>query len=458
MTTLVFPPTFTWGVATSSYQIEGATGEDGRGLSIWDRFCEQPGAVVDASSGAVACEHYHRFGDDVALMKELGVAAYRFSIAWPRVVPNGRGAVNEAGLDFYDRLVDALLAARITPYATLYHWDLPQALEDEGGWPRRDTAAAFAEYAEIVSRRLGDRVPAFITHNEPWCASFLGYQRGVHAPGRRDWTDALAASHHLLLSHGWATEAIRSRAPGCEVGITLNLAPVHAASSSAADHEARRWQDGHFNRWFLGPVFGRGYPEDMIRSYVDDGALPSAGATFVRLGDIETIATEIDFLGVNYYYRQITRSDRVPESENSPRTVEPAPASQWTDMGWEVYPEGLWELLARVHLDYAPKKIFVTENGASFDTAPDASGRIRDVRRLAYLRSHFEQAHRAIEDGIPLAGYFVWSLLDNFEWERGYGQRFGIVWVDYESQRRVLKDSARWYRQVIVQNGLGGSD
>ncbi|MBC8067375.1 MAG: family 1 glycosylhydrolase, partial [Deltaproteobacteria bacterium] len=364
--------------------------------------------------------------------------------------------VETRGLDFYDRLVDGLLAAGIAPWATLYHWDLPQALEDLGGWPHRDTAHAFVEYADVVARRLGDRVKGWITHNEPWCAAMLGYRDGVHAPGRRDWPAALATSHHLLLSHGWAVPVIRSHAPGVPVGITLNLAPVHAASGSVADREAQRWHDGSFNRWFLDPLYGRGYPEDMIRTYLDEGRL-RARPEWIEPGDLEAIAVPTDFLGVNYYYRQVARSDRVPEHENAPPTVIQAPRASWTEMDWEVYPAGMWELLLRLHLEYAPPAIYITENGASWSDGPDAQGRIHDARRIDYFRDHLAQAHRALRDGVPLAGYFAWSLLDNFEWAHGYRQRFGIVWVDAVTGARSLKDSARWYRQVATTGSLRAS-
>lgn len=452
MSRLEFPPGFLWGAATSSYQIEGAAHR--RAPSIWDTFCRVPGAIDDGSNGAHACEHVDRYKEDVAVMKEIGMAAYRFSACWPRVLPEGRGRVDDAGLDFYDHLVDALLSAGIQPYVTLYHWDLPQALEDRGGWPARETAEAFGEFATVMARRLGDRVKHWITHNEPWCASMLGYRDGVHAPGRKDMTAAIAASHHLLLSHGWGVQAIRAAVPDAEVGITLNLAPVQAASPSPADREARRRRDGNFNRWFIEPVHGLGYPEDMIRTYVDDGALPKEGLTVLRSGDLDVIAAPTDFLGVNYYYRNVERSEAIAEEDNAPRTVHVAPESEWTEMGWEVYPDGLWELLMRIHLSYEPRKIFITENGASYSTGPDDTGRIPDAKRVDYLRGHFAAAHRAIADGVPLAGYFVWSLMDNFEWARGYQQRFGIVWVDYETQQRSLKDSARFCHEVFATNSL----
>jgi len=447
-----FPDGFVWGAATSAYQIEGGASADGRGESIWDRFCRTPGKVEDASSGDVACDHYHRFRDDVAVMKSLGLKAYRFSISWPRILPDGRGRVNAAGLDFYGRLVDELLAAGITPFATLFHWDLPQRLEDQGGWPRRETAEAFREYVDVVVRHLGDRVRNWITHNEPWCASLQGYQIGRHAPGHTDWAAALAASHHLLLSHGWAVPIVRSNCRGSEVGITLNLTPAEPASPSRADRDACRQFDGYFNRWFLDPLYGRGYPADMIADYAAEGRLPKNWECVVHDGDLAAIAEPTDFLGVNYYNRTVVRSETTPESENLPRTVFLAPQSEWTEMGWEVHPDGLYQTLCRVHFDYAPPKLYVTENGASWSDGPGPDGRVADQRRLGFLRDHFRAARRAISAGVPLEGYFVWSLLDNFEWDRGYSQRFGIVWVDYGTQRRIPKESADWYRRVIQAN------
>jgi len=385
-------------------------------------------------------------------MAALGLQAYRFSIAWPRIQPTGRGKPRQEGLSFYSRLVDALLEAGIAPFMTLYHWDLPQALEDEGGWRARATAEAFAEYADIVGRALGDRVEDFITHNEPWCASMLGHQRGLHAPGLTDWSAALTAAHHLLLSHGWAVAALRSASPGARVGIALNLIPAVPASPSVADHEACRRFDGHFNRWFLDPIHGRRYPADVVADYVAAGHLPPGGLAAERPGDIETIAAPCDFLGVNYYMRAIVRSDAIPEEQNVPRAV--VPTGESTEMGWEVYPDGLFQVLARVHFAYGPRRLYVTENGASYGVGPDAQGRVRDEDRRRYLHRHLCAARRAIDAGVPLSGYFVWSLLDNFEWERGYTQRFGVVWVDYATQARIPKDSARWYAQVIADGGV----
>ncbi|MBK9712844.1 MAG: beta-glucosidase [Kouleothrix sp.] len=454
MSKLTFPPGFTWGAATAAYQIEGAWNEDGRSESIWDRFTHTPGNVRDGSSGDVACDHYHRWRDDIALMKDLGLQSYRFSVAWPRVLPDGRGRVNQAGLDFYSRLVDGLLEAGIEPYVTLYHWDLPQILQDQGGWPARATAEAFVEYADVVSRALGDRVKHWITHNEPWCAAFLSHQVGEHAPGWHDWPAAIAASHHLLLSHGWAVPAIRANSPDAEVGITLNFGPVVPASPSAADYVAYRQEDGYAHRWFVDPLYGRHYPADMVADYIAAGYLPADGMTFVQPGDLAAIAAKTDFLGVNFYTRSVARSTAVPESENLPPTVTRAPKAEWTEMDWEIAPDSLYELLVRLHVTYRPGKLYITENGASYSDGPGVDGQIHDARRLRYLRDHFAAAQRAIAAGAPLAGYFVWSLMDNFEWAKGYTQRFGIVWVDYQTQQRIPKDSALWYRQVIADNAI----
>jgi beta-glucosidase len=449
---LRFPDGFLWGAATSAYQIEGATDADGRGESIWDRFAARPGAIADGRDGAIACDHYHRWRRDIELMKGLGLGAYRFSIAWPRIVPSGRWGTNPAGLAFYDRLVDGLLEAGIEPFVTLYHWDLPQTLEDAGGWAARDTVNAFAEYVDVVSDLLGDRVRRFVTHNEPWCISVLGYAEGLHAPGRRDFPASLAAAHHLLLSHGLATEIIRSNAPDAEVGITLNLVPHEPASPSEADRDACRALDGAFNRWFLDPLYGRGYPEDVIADHVAAGHLRTPELPFVAPMDLATIAAPLDFLGINYYSRAVVRSDRIAEADNAPRTVHVG--DERTDIGWEVYPEGLRQLLLRVHREYAPRAIYITENGAAYETAPDEHGRIHDIERQRYLHSHLSAALEACHAGVPLAGYFVWSLLDNYEWQEGYRKRFGIVWVDFVTQERVLKESATLYRAIVADNAL----
>jgi beta-glucosidase len=444
----IFPDDFVFGAATSAYQIEGAASTDGRGESIWDRFARSPGKVIDGSDGSAACDHYHRWREDVELMRWLGLHAYRFSIAWPRILPEGRGTPNMRGLDFYERLVDALREANITPYVTLYHWDLPQALEDAGGWPQRDTALAFMEYAHVVSRRLGDRVDHWITHNEPWCTAMHGHVHGEHAPGHRDWLLGLNAAHHTLLSHGLAVPVIRANSPGARVGITLNLTHCEPASSNELDVDACRAMDGTYNRWFLDPVFGRGYPDDVVADHVRRGTLAGPELPFVEPGDLATIAVPCDFLGVNYYTRDTVSADH----SGQPRSVPPPGAC--TDIGWEVYAPGLYGLLMRLHKQYAPERIYVTENGAAYHTAPDADGRIRDLARQRYLHEHLSAALEARARGVPLGGYFVWSLLDNYEWAQGYTQRFGIVWVDFETQQRILKDSAHWYREAISTGAL----
>lgn len=454
-----FPESFTWGVATSAFQIEGATEAGGRGPSIWDTFCRVPGAIRDGSDGSVACEHHRLYAEDVALLRSLHADAYRFSVAWPRVFPTGLEATpNAAGLDFYERLVDALLAAGITPWLTLYHWDLPQGLQDRGGWASRATVDHFVRYAEVVARRLGDRVRHFITHNEPWCIAMLGHMNGEHAPGHKDWPEALAAAHHVLLSHGAAVPVIRAAAPGAKVGITLNLCPGYPASPSAADQDALRHFDGFFNRWYLDPLRGRGYPADMVADYRALGRLPEGPPPFLRPGDEAVIAAPTDFLGVNYYSRAIVRSDRVPEVENLPRRLaEPGPEAR-TDIGWEVYPDGLYDLLRRLAADCPGLPLVITENGASYATGPGEDGEVHDTRRVEYLRSHLAACARARSDGVPLVGYFAWSLLDNFEWAYGYAQRFGLVWVDYATQARRPKDSARFYAELARTRSLVTAD
>ena len=439
-----FPKQFLWGAATSAYQIEGATTADGRSESIWDRFAATPGKVVDGSSGASACDHYHRYKEDVALMQQLGVQAYRFSVAWPRVLPAGRGAVNQRGLDFYSRLVDALLAAGIQPFATLYHWDLPQTLQDAGGWPQRATAEAFVEFAHATSRVLGDRVKNWITHNEPWCAAFLSHQIGEHAPGWTDWRAAIDAGHHLLLSHGWAVPVLRTNSPQAEVGITLNFTVVESGSIKAADLAAVRQVDGYLNRWFIDPLFGRHYPADMLADAIAAGHLPASGMDCIRDGDLAAIAAPLDFLGVNYYTRTLVAGDAHAAT----------PPAQFTDMDWEVYPHGLYALLNRLHFAYHAPKMYITENGCAYNDAPDAGGRIRDARRVAYLHGHIAAVQQAMQNGARVAGYFVWSLLDNYEWAKGYTQRFGIVWVDFETQQRIPKDSAVWYARLAASGKL----
>ncbi len=441
-TDLAFPPEFLWGAATASYQIEGAVHEDGRDESIWDRFCTLPGKVRNGESGAIACDHYHRYREDVALMRDLGLTAYRFSIAWPRILPNGRRVVNQKGLDFYDRLVDELLRNRIQPFATLYHWDLPQALEDQGGWTNRSTVDAYVDYSGIVAHRLGDRVKHWITHNEPEVVAWRGYGYGHHAPGRVEREGgALRAAHHVLLSHGRAVEPIRAGSPGAEVGITLNLTPVYPASTSWKDRAAASLSDGRGNRWFLDPVFRGEYPADMLEKFAEH--LPT-----LLDQDLPSIAAPIDFLGINYYSRRVVRADRNGHGPISLR-VENA---QYTDMGWEVYPEGLFDLLQRVHRDYEPKRIYITENGAAYPDVRTHEGAVHDPERQQYLEAHLPSVAQAIETGVPVRGYFYWSLLDNFEWAHGYSKRFGLIYVDYPTLERVPKQSFYWYRALIAEH------
>jgi beta-glucosidase len=435
-----FPSGFVWGVATASYQIEGGVRADGRGPSIWDTFSHTPGRVLNGDTGDVACDHYFRWRDDVALLRELGVGAYRFSIAWPRILPSGRGAVNEAGLDWYDRLVDALLQSGIQPWVTLYHWDLPQPLEDAGGWPERATAEAFADYVEIVGRRLGDRVQTWITLNEPWCSAFLGYLSGEHAPGRRDPRSALSAAHTLLLAHGRAVQVLRAVSPNAQVGIVLNLTTVEAASDDPADQAAAHRADAYHNRWFLDPLYGRGYPADLLERFAAYFE-PSAA------DDLELIATPTDFLGVNYYRPTIVRADQTAPllgTRSVVRADEPV-----TQMQWIVRPSGLTRLLVRLSQDYPVQRVAVTENGAAYADAPSPDGQLHDPERTRYIAEHVAALGQALAAGVPLTAYFVWSLLDNFEWAKGYSNRFGLVYVDFATQERLLKDSGRWYRSLV---------
>lgn len=450
MEPLTFSDDFLWGVATSAHQIEGGAQDDGRGESIWDRFARKDGHIADSSDARVACDHYHRWREDVEQMRWLGVGAYRFSIAWPRVLPKGTGMVNTAGLDFYERLVDALLEARIQPFVTLYHWDLPQTLQDKGGWAARDIVEAFVDYAATVSARLGDRVSHWATHNEPWCIATLGHEKGEHAPGHRDPTEALCVAHHLLLSHGRAVDVLRENAPRSEIGIVLNLTPAWAASQSVEDLDAVRQFDGAFNRWYLDPIFRGEYPHDAIEDRARHGHLRTADLPFVRSGDLENISKPLDFLGLNYYTRVVLKAG----SNHVPRVVSQVPESALTDMGWEVFPQGMHGLLVRLHHDYGIQNIYVTENGAAYADGPDENGHVDDRRRIEYMHGHLQAAWRAIRAGVPLRGYFAWSLLDNFEWAHGYTKRFGLVWVDYTTQKRIPKRSAAWYRDVIQANAL----
>jgi len=435
-----FPADFRWGVSTSSFQIEGAGQADGKGESIWDRFCSEPGRIRDGSNALVACDHYHLWPQDLDMAKALGVNAYRFSIAWPRILPQGRGAVNEAGLAFYDRLVDGMLERGLDPWATLYHWDLPQVLQDEGGWLSRDTIAAFVEYTDIVTRRLGDRVKHWITHNEPWCSCMMSYWEGVHAPGGKSLADGMLACHHVMVSHGQAIPVIRANSAGADVGITLSLHPISAASGSPEDIAALKRHDGLRNRWFLDPLFGRGYPADTLELLGD-------AAPAVLPGDLDAIATKTDFLGVNYYFPEAVKDD--PAGGPMRASLVENEGVERTGFGWEVSPQGLVDLLTRIQRDYNPPVIQLTENGSTFEDVLTPDGRVHDKERLSYLQRHLAALKQAVDAGVPVKGYFAWSLLDNFEWAEGYLRRFGIAYVDYATQQRTLKDSGLWYGQFL---------
>ncbi|MFJ8588924.1 GH1 family beta-glucosidase [Streptomyces sp. NPDC093595] len=433
------PPDFTWGTATSAYQIEGAVAEDGRAPSIWDTFSHTPGKVDNDDHGDVACDHYHRWPEDIALMRRLGTDAYRMSIAWPRVLPAGDGPVNSAGLDFYDRLVDGLLDAGITPNITLYHWDLPQALQDRGGWTARDTAEHLAVYASVVAGRLGDRVTRWATLNEPLCSGWIGHLEGRMAPGLTDLTAAVHASYHLLLGHGLATEAIRAAAPGAQVGLVTNHSTVDAASTRPEDLAAATRMDGHTNRWWLDPVHGRGFPADMRELY--GVPLPE------RPGDLETIATPLDWHGLNYYF-PVTVADDPRGPVPHAREVRPAGVPR-TGMDWRIDADGLEAFLMRLTDDYGVRRIYVTENGSAFTDTVRPDGTVDDPERARYLEQHLAACTRAVRKGAPLAGYYAWSLLDNFEWAYGYDKRFGLVHVDYTTQARTIKTSGRRYADII---------
>jgi beta-glucosidase len=462
-----FPPGFVWGTATAAYQIEGSVDADGRGVSIWDTFSHASGRTHNGDTGDVACDHYRRVDDDLDLIARLGVGAYRFSVAWPRIQPDGKGPAVQAGLDFYRRLVDGLRARDVTPVVTLYHWDLPQALEDAGGWTERETSSRFAEYAALVAAALGDQVGQWITLNEPWCSAWAGYGQGRHAPGRRDVRAAVAATHHLLLGHGLAVEALRAES-NVPVGITLNLAPTRSASVDPADIAATARADGNLNRLFLDPVFRGHYPPDMVEQYPD----LRTGSTLVAEADAGVISVPLDFLGVNYYSPHLiadparlgaARAAGYLVRAHTPDAVDDdlgvaavgRPDVARTGMDWEIEPGALSELLGWVHEGYFQGPIYVTENGAAFCDYVAPDGAVRDPERIAYLDGHVRAVHDAIAAGVDVQGYFLWSLMDNFEWAHGYGKRFGITWIDYATGARTPKASFHWYRQVIDANGIG---
>ena len=429
-----FPADFVWGVATSSFQIEGAAASDGKGASIWDDFCRVPGAIANNENGDVACDHYHHLNQDLDLVADLGVDAYRFSVSWPRVRPGGMGKWNDKGLGFYDRLVEGLCQRGIKPYLTLNHWDLPSELQADGGWANRDTVHRFVEYAIGIQRRLGDRLAAITTHNEPWVIATMGHEYGHFAPGIKDRRIAAGVSHHLLLSHGLSVQALRAEGATAKLGIVLNLSPTHPATDSTADLAKAQLEDGRLLRWYMDPLFKGEYPSDVL-------AFLGSDAPLVKAGDLEIISTPMDFLGINYYSRHVASAAGQWKVESSGR--------EFTEMGWEIYPEGLTELLLRVHKDYAVPPLYITENGGAFNDQL-LDGKIADTRRMDYISRHIAAMAVAMRQGVPMKGYMVWSLLDNFEWASGYEKRFGIVHVDYQTQARTRKDSALWYRDFLA--------
>ena len=432
---------FTWRVSTSSYQIEGAANEGGRGPSIWDTFSRIPGAVANADNGDIACDHYHRYNEDLDLMKWLGVGAYHFSIAWPRVIPTGSGPLNKVGMDFYDRLIDGALERGITPWPTLYHWDLPQALQDKGGWNNRECAHWFAEYSYLMAEAFSDRVKNWVTINEPFCSAWLGHLYGVMAPGIKDLQTGINASHHLLLGHGLAVRAIREAASDVKVGITLNFTPAITLGDSAEDQLAVQLADGFDNRWFGDPVFKASYPQDIVSAFNKE--VP------IHAGDMQIISTPVDFLGLNYYFRQTVAYDSSAQPLPYKQVI--APNVERTGMGWEVHAETFTDLLTRINKDYAPKEIFITENGSAWDDEV-VDGKVDDPNRVRYLERHIDAMFDAKIQGVPISGYFAWSLMDNYEWAYGYAKRFGLIYIDYPTQKRIPKTSAYYYRERIKNN------
>lgn len=441
-----FPADFIWGCASSSYQVEGAWNEDGKGPSIWDTFVHTPGKIANGETGDVTVDHYHRYREDVALIKELGLNAYRFSASWPRILPNGTGNINQAGLDFYDRLVDELLRNKIEPYLCLFHWDLPQALQEKGGWSNRETASVFAEYASLLVEHLSDRVKVWITHNEPWVAAMAGYMAGEHAPGLKDPILGFKALHHIFLSHGLAAEAIRASAKQpVRVGITLNLNPIHPATGSKRDREAAKRMDTFLNRLQLEPFLKGTSPlqeEVLVRTFTKG---------VIKSGDFKKMHN-LDLLGVNYYTRTVAKYD--PKFPIISATQVHPQGNEYSGM-WEIYPEGIYEILTRIWKEYQPHcELMVTENGIPVPDGLDLDCRVRDERRIRFLRNHLAQLQRAIKEGVPVKGYFHWSLMDNFEWALGYTPRFGLIYVDYKTQKRTIKDSGHWFAKVIQADGF----
>jgi len=438
MTNYKFPHNFLWGAASAAYQVEGAWNEDGKGESIWDRFSHTPGKINDGNTADIACDHYHRYEEDIALMRQLGLKAYRFSTAWSRVLPNGRGRINSKGLDFYDRLVDRLCAANIEPLLTLYHWDLPQALQDEGGWENRNTAHAFADYTALMLKRLGDRVNYWTTFNEPSVITFIGYLTGEHAPGFKDRRMAYQVAHHLMLAHGLGMQTIRAIKPDANAGIVLNLWMAEPASNSAEDLAAANkfWDENE--TLFLDPLFKGHYPPavyDMLGKNMPN----------IQDGDMALIAQKMDYVGINYYSRNVL---------SAKGKVEKIEGSEYTEMGWEVCAPALRRMLVKINSEYNLPPIYITENGVAFKDEVSADGKIHDPRRIDYLKQHFIQTRLAMLDGVDVRGYMVWSLMDNFEWGHGFSKRFGLAYTDYTTQKRIIKDSGEWYAEAVRKNEI----
>mgnify|MGYP001166265154 CR=1 FL=1 len=447
-----FPENFIWGTATSSYQIEGAFDVDGKGLSVWDTHSHTMGKIKNQDNGDRACNHYFLWKEDFKLLKDLGVNAYRFSTSWTRIFPRGTETKpNMLGLDFYSRIVDSLLENDISPFLTINHWDIPQGIEDLGGWPNRNVIDHYLHYAYWLSKHLGDRVKNWITHNEPWCISYKGYIEGEFPPGiKNNWTKSIATTHHLLLSHGMAIPEIKSNSLSANVGITLNLTPGIPASSSEYDIDECAKFDGVFNRMYLDPLYKKSYPQDIFDWLLKDNLIKKSDLEIIFDNDLKTISTETDFLGVNYYSRAIVRNKKVPKEKNLPVEIK---TGNKTDFGWEIHPDSFYKLLIRIKNDYSLKKIYITENGCSYKIGPDKNKIINDNKRIEYHNTHLLSLKKAIDSGVPCEGYFAWSLLDNFEWCEGFGQRFGLVWVDFDSLERIPKNSFFWYRDLILRNG-----
>lgn len=446
MSNMVFPENFIWGTATSAYQIEGAYNEDGKGESIWDRYTHTPGMIWGNNTGDVACDHYHLYEKDIKIMKEIGIKSYRFSISWPRIFPDGRGESNKKGMDFYRNLVTLLVKNEIIPAATLYHWDLPQKLQDIGGWTNPEVVDHFVQYARYVFKELGDKVPIWITFNEPWASSFIGYWYGGHPPAVTDLSFALQAAHNIMLAHGKTVRAYREMGMNGEIGISLNLNPVYPASESEADLLAAKRYSEFQNNWFLDPILKGKYPEQLHKLFSNIAKVPD-----IISSDMDVIHTPIDFLGINNYSFNSVAYD----ADKPPLQVAFADTGKnKTDTGWEIYPEGIYDLLLYLQREYDGIKIMITENGAAFKDDIDKDGKVNDDERISYLNNHISEVFRAVKDGAHVAGYYVWSFMDNFEWRLGYSKRFGLVYIDYETQKRIIKKSGFWYKKVIERNGL----